>query len=156
MDLRTGFLQEKSPLPATQPRKRLMQRSPWHQACCQGQRDTAPSGGSSLFIDLSQCVFRLEALSCTHGWGAFTHDTVHLYACVLMCKHICRKINRQDSNLADASELVFLEGFFHTNIRVGRSTLSFLATKTRNTQRCRRSLQVCHFWTAAKRRTDTP
>lgn len=40
------------------------------------------------------------------------HDTVHLYTCIRMCKHICRKINRQNSNLADAAELVSLEGFF--------------------------------------------
>ena len=44
------------------------------------------------------------------------HNSVHLYRCIHTFKHICRKLNTQISNLADASELVSLEDFFHINI----------------------------------------
>lgn len=49
----------------------------------------------------------------------------------------------QSLNLADASELVSLEDFFHTHIWAGCSTLSFLLIRARNVQRSRRSLPVC-------------
>lgn len=49
----------------------------------------------------------------------------------------------QSLNLADASDLVSLEDFFHTHIWAGCSTLSFLLIKARNVQRSRRSLHVC-------------
>ena len=49
-------------LSATGPGQRSMQRLPQHQACRPGQRNAAPLGGSSLFIDLLQCESRLEAL----------------------------------------------------------------------------------------------
>lgn len=53
--------------------------------------------------------------------AASTRSAAQLHTCIRACKHICRKINRLSSGLADSSELLFLEGS-HTTMRAGCST----------------------------------